>query len=316
MWPESFSRRRLYQIVGFREVDSVSPVYLGEALWRNPVDTGRRRFIFVVGFDPSESVFELPDIRLMSRELVMPDVVLFDRDSRTEFGPIPEMLEEGEVVTEIDNRRVRVIGSYRLGTSFGIDGSIVTSDLNFLRLFPERPQALIDLGLIRLSSAADPERARHAIAASIPNDVEILDRNEFIAKEIDFWNTTTPIGYFFTFGTIMGIVVGATFVYQILFADVSEHVRDFATLKAVGYGNGYLSFVVLQQAMWLAAAGYAPGFAIAAALYETASDATKLPVEMSVWRALFVLALTVSMCSVSGVVALRKVRLADPAESF
>jgi putative ABC transport system permease protein len=64
----------------------------------------------------------------------------------------------------VNNRRVEVVGLFDLGTSFGIDASIVTSDLNFLRIFPDRDRGLINLGLVKLEPGADPGAVRDAIA--------------------------------------------------------------------------------------------------------------------------------------------------------
>ena len=51
-------------------------------------------------------------------------------------------------------------------------------------------------------------------------------------------------------------------------------------------------------------------------LYQTAGSATQLPLEMTWLRAIVVLALTLVMCTVSGVIAARKVRTLDPADIF
>ena len=48
--PPGFPRNRLYQALGFEGVDSVTPVYIGIAEWRNPVDPVQTRNIYVMGF--------------------------------------------------------------------------------------------------------------------------------------------------------------------------------------------------------------------------------------------------------------------------
>ena len=149
--PESFSRRRLYQVLGVDGVEAVSPVYLGVSLWRDPAARANTRAIFVMGFDPEDRVFDLPGVVENQRRLRLPDVVLFDERSRPEYGAIPDLFRrEGRVATELGNRNVAVEGLFRLGTSFGVDGSLVTSDLNFRRIFPERQAGRIDVGLIQL----------------------------------------------------------------------------------------------------------------------------------------------------------------------
>jgi putative ABC transport system permease protein len=146
--------------------------------------------------------------------------------------------------------------------------------------------------------------------------VEVLTRDEFIQREVDYWSKATPIGYVFGFGVIVGLTVGGIIVYQILFADVSDHVREYATLKAMGYTDGFLSRVVLQEALLLAVLGFLPGLALAALLYRTVGAATQLPMAMTPGRLAGVLALTVGMCCLAAAMALRRVRSADPAEVF
>ena len=143
-----------------------------------------------------------------------------------------------------------------------------------------------------------------------------MTRDDFVTREIGYWNAATPIGFVFTFGAIIGIVVGTVIVYQILFSDVSDHLAEYATLRAIGYSNGYISRVVIQQAMILAVLGFGLGMLAALRLYEVTRHATKLPMELTFERALTVLGATIAMCAFSGVLALRRVRKLDPAEVF
>jgi putative ABC transport system permease protein len=315
--PDVFSRRRLYQAASLPGVADVKAVYLRQTIWRDPTRPNQTRMIFLVGFDPSERIFGGDGVVAAPELLRMPDVVLFDARSRPEFGPIADLVRQhGRVEAELNNRRIEVVGLFEIGTSFGIDGSLITSDLNFLRLFPDRERGLINLGLVDLEPGTDPIAARDAIAARLPDDVEVLTRAQYIQRELDYWDKNTPIGYVFAFGVVVGLCVGGIIVYQILFADVSDHLEEYATLKAMGYTNGYLFGVVFQEAALLAVLGYLPGLLVGLVLYRVASDATALPLEMTWFRGGFVLLLTVGMCCLSGAVALRKVRSADPADVF
>jgi putative ABC transport system permease protein len=185
-----------------------------------------------------------------------------------------------------------------------------------LRLFPLRPRTEIHLGLVRVAEGADPAAVRDRLRALLPEDVIIMTRDDFIARETAYWNAATPIGFVFTFGAIIGIVVGTVIVYQILFSDVSDHLAEYATLRAIGYSNGFISGVVIQQAMILAVLGYALGALAAVQLYGVTRNATKLPMELTVERAVAVLLVTIAMCAFSGLLALRRVRTLDPAEVF
>lgn len=311
-----FSSRRLYQTLADPDVASVSPVYVFMALWRNPFNF-ERRSILTVGVDPATVVLETEGVREQLGRIRLRDAVLFDARSRPEYGGVAAHLERGErLFTEVNDREVEVVGTFSMGTSFGIDANLLTSDTNFLRLFPSRERTQIDLGLLTLQPDADPEAVRDRLRALLPGDVMVMTRPEFAAREVSYWNSTTPIGYVFAFGAIIGFVVGAIIVYQILFADVSDHLPEYATLKAIGYSNGFVSRVVLQQAVVLAILGYLPGLLGSLWLFGRAGAATRLPMEMSLERGLLVLGLTVAMCAFSGLIALRKVRRLDPAEIF
>jgi putative ABC transport system permease protein len=314
---KQFPRSRLYQVLGFEGVESVTAVYMRLVSWRNPADPSNARNILAIGFDPSEQGFN----RLLSSEqkeaIKIPDQVIFDRRGRDEYGPVRDLLDAGQPVSaEINDRRVAVASMYEVGTSFGLDGGIISSDLNFLRILPTRKKSAIDFGLIKLEPGQDAAEVQARIRESVPMDVRVLTRQEFMDLEIQYWNKTTPIGYIFAFGAVMGLIVGLIIVYQILFADVQDHLKEYATLKAMGYTHGYLRNVVLQEAIILAVLGFIPGLGIAHLVFTKGADATRLPLEMSVQSAAGVFVLTVAMCAGSGLMALRKLRAVDPAEVF
>ena len=314
--PQPFSIRRLYQALGFEAVEEVTPVYIFPSVWKNPWNN-ERRSINTIGFHPDHRLLQAEGFGEAQRLLRRQDVVLFDRASRPEFGPVAENFETGTpVVTEINDREIEVVGLFEMGTSFGIDGTVITSDDNWLRLFPDRPRSDIHLGLIRLKPGQDPERLRAALAEYLPDDVLVLTKPQFVQREKGYWNSATPIGYIFAFGAIMGFVVGAIIVYQILFADVSEHLNEYATLRAIGFRNGFVSGIVLQEAAILAVLGYLPGLAIVWWLYGKAAAATNLPLYVTQERAVTVFLMTLAMCAISALMAVRKVRRLDPAEVF
>jgi putative ABC transport system permease protein len=314
--PAPFSIRRLYQALGADAVEDVSPVYIFPAIWKNPWGTDRRS-INALGLDPEKDQFDTPGFSAGRTLLRQQDVVLFDAASRPEFGSVRERVAaEGPIATEVNDRTVRVVGLVEIGPSFGIDGTVVTSVDNWLRLFPERPRDDIQLGLIRLKAGSDPIAVRDELRAALPKDVLVLTKQDFIGRERAYWNGATPIGFIFAFGAIMGLVVGAIIVYQILFADVSEHLNEYATLRAIGHRNRFVSGIVMQQAAILAVLGFVPGTAAAALLYGVAARATRLPLYMTGERALVVFALMLLVCALAGYIALRKVRRLDPAEVF
>ena len=321
---QSFSRSRLYQTLGFDGVESVSPIYLQFAKLKNP-ETGEKYSIYVIGFDPGQSVFNIPEVTENLDRLKIPDIVLFDRISRPEFGPIANNFETGATEQTIEifpfdapvGYRVRVGGLFSLGPSFGVDGNLIVSDSTFLRINPNtRPAEMIDIGVITLNAGADPDKVLESLKASLPNDIQVFTRQGFIDFEKHYWSVRTPIGFILNLMLTMASVVGVVIVYQILYSNIANQLIAYATLKAIGYANGYLLNVIFQQALILALLGYIPGFIFSIGLYSFAMEVTKLPIMMTANNAIIVLVSAVLMCITSGSLAINKLRSADPADIF
>ncbi len=311
-----FTERRLYQAAAVDGVESVSPIYVEPAIWKNPTNPSKTRNIRVYGIKPSDRVFNLPGISENIEFLKQPDVVLFDRGSRKEFGPVVKLFQQNKsVTTEVEVRNITVVGLFQLGVTFGSDGTLVTSDLNFLRIFAERRHSgLIDIGLIKLKPGVEVAPVLATLRAVLPKDVQVLSKQEYKDFEVNYWNGSTPIGFTFTLGVVMGFLVGTIIVYQILYTDVADHLSEYATLKAIGYRDSYFLSLVFQSALILASLGFLPGFAIAWSAYGLTRSSTLLPLFMQVDRSLFVLILTMIMCFISGAIAIRKLQQADPAD--
>lgn len=311
-----FSQKRLYQSLDLEDVESVHPIYVDYTSWKNP-ETGIPRNLLVIGINPQDDVLELPGLQQNLDKIQLPNVVLYDRSSRQEYGPIVAQFEQGDNVrAEVRNKLVKVGGLFTLGASFGADGNLITSDLNFLRIFVNRQPGLIDIGLIKLRPGADANLVAEQLRNYLDKDVKVFTKQEFVDFEKNFWASSTAIGFIFTLGTIMGFIVGTVIVYQILYTEVSDHLVEYATLKAIGYSHNYFLVVILQEALILAVLGYLPGFALALFLYQQARAATLLPIFMTTSRAVMVLLLTILMCSISGIIAVKKLKSADPADIF
>ncbi|PSR19834.1 DevC protein [filamentous cyanobacterium CCP3] len=311
---KAFPRERLYQAAGIEGVQRVMPLYAEYALWKNP-ETKISRAMFVYAFNPSDPVFLMPELYAPEgrQALQQPNTAFIDRRSRPEFGPQTVGLE-----TEADRRRITVVGQYDLGGGFAADGTLIMSDQNFRRYFNPRPLNQVNLGLVLLEPEADAQRVKAALQDQLPADVEVYTKPEIVLKESQFWIQTTSIGFIFGLGVVVSFVVGTVIVYQILYTDIRDHLREYATLKAIGYSGGYLFKTVLQEAVLLALMGYVPGLILALGLYELAVNATAgtLPMQMTVFRVFFVFTLTVLMCALSGLISVRKAVTADPAEVF
>lgn len=312
----SIPRRRLYQAKSLQGVQSVQALYADFVDWKNP-QTKKKTSILLLGFDPARSPFNLTGVDRNLERLKYPDTVLFDTGSRGDYTTTIQSVQQGQPVpTEIRERKVAVNGLFLSGASFAADGNVITSDVNFHRIMANRKASEVSAGLITLESGTDPKQMAAALRSWLPNDVKVLTLKEFAQFEEDYWAENTPIGFIFNLGTAIGFIVGTVIVYQILSSDVADHMAEYATLKAMGFRDWYLLSVVFQEALILAILGFIPGYAISYGLYGLTRGATSLPLFMTLSRAITVFVLTGLMCLISGAIATRKLRSADPADVF
>lgn len=317
MFQEPFARHRLEQARAVPGIEWVEPVYIEHdaALWKNAGD-GSLHDIRAVGFEPERCVFIDVEICAQTARLTVLDNVLFDRQSKAFFGP-----RAAGTITELSTRTVAVVGTFALGTDFTHDGTVIMSADTFFHVFPdkhaaERAPGRVELGVIKLIPASDPRHAATRLRQLLPPDVEVLTKQEYRDKEQAFLDSSTPIGYVFNLGTIMGFFVGAIICYQILFTDITNQLPQFATLRAIGYSDRAVALVVLQQAVGLSVISFVPGLIASRILYALIASITGLPLELSLTRGAWVLCLTTAMCVISGAIAARKAIALAPADLY
>jgi putative ABC transport system permease protein len=316
--PLQMPRRRLEQARGFEGIVSASPLYVEawRTLWRNP-GNGLSRRIRVLAYPPDADLLLIDEVRRRREALEQPDTVLADVLSKErEFGPFREGLS-----SELSGHAVEVVGTFALGTDFQNNGNLIMSEANFLRVLPRRLGASwgdtrIDIGVLRVARGADVRRIQATLQAAMPADVLVLTRGELMAKEQAFWQKVTPVGVVFDIGMVMGFIVGTAICYQVLFSEISDRLAEFATLKAMGYSNQWLLRVVVCEAAFLALLGYGLGFALTLPAFGAIHDSTGLPMTLKPADGTQILGLTLVMCTLSGLLAARKLVVVDPADLY
>jgi putative ABC transport system permease protein len=309
---ETFARSRLQQVAGFDGVKGVYPIYLEDRSsdLRNPGD-GVKNGIRVIGFDVDDPVFDDREITRLTDRLRAPLTILFDRRSRSFFGPL-----DAGMITDLADRRVTVADTFDLGPDYYYDGNVLTSAETFFTLFPHQTRGQVFIGLIQLSDGASPGAVLRQVRATIGPDVEVMTKAEIIAREKAKWQKSTPAGYVFTMGVAVGFVIGVFICYQILFTDIADHLPQLATMRAMGYQDRELVRLVLTQATLLGMLGFVPAVAMTFGLYAVLTESTGIVTKLTVARVTLVFVLTLGMCLVSGALAVRKALAADPAELF
>lgn len=316
-----FPRQRLYEAASTPGVRDAHPLYLDFALWLTmddsvPAEKRQRRGVLAIAFPLEQRPFLLRELNDHLGLLKRTGSVFMDELSKDKFGDW-----QHHPAAEIGGKRVTIAGKFRLGTGFGPDGNVVMGEQTFRQLFPYRSLDDASLGLVRIEPGRDVHQVCHELSRRLPEDVLARTRDEIEWQEQKYWIWGMSIGIIFSFGVVVGFMVGAAIVYQVLASDIARHISEYATLKAIGYSAAYLQRLVLVQALILAGCGFMLGWLISSVLYGLTERLNQIPMQMGAFGVpgflpLAVLLLTVVMCSGSGLFALRKINRADPAVLF
>jgi putative ABC transport system permease protein len=310
-----FERTLLYQAGAYDGVIAAEPVYIHYGVWAYSKD----RISYdtrVYAYNPTVPALDIPELNKQQSKIAEPFTVLFDRLSRNELGPVvTDFNSTGTAKSFLNSRQMSVTGMFSLGSSFFLNsGNVVTSDVTYAEIFGTESLQQVAIGAIYVKPGTDLVALKLGIEQNVPG-MKTFTREELKQKEIDFQNEN-PSGVIFQFGAAMGFIVGIAIVYQVLYSDISDHLSEYATLKAIGYSGRSLLIVIFQEALLLAVLGYIPGFAASVGMYQLLTVLTKLELVMEIGLALTVFSLTLAMCLISAAIASNKLRSADPADVF
>ncbi|MBE9046546.1 FtsX-like permease family protein [Pleurocapsales cyanobacterium LEGE 10410] len=324
----SFPSIYLYQADAIEGVAETRPLYVSSARWVDPqllessaqVPSQERQSsrLQVIAFNPTKPVFKIPEINQQLNLLSVPGGILYDRLAKSELGDVPQLLASkgrGKVSSILNNRRVTVMGLFNLGSTFFYEGVAIMSDWNYGQIIGTDSLDEVTIGVISLEPGADLRAVAKNISDNLSRDIKVLTPEELSQGEQDYVATWSQ-GKVLNFGAAIGFVVGIIIVYQVIYTDVSEHLPEYATLKAMGYKDRDLSLVVLQESLLLAIMGFIPGYLVSYGIYYLMAEFVELPVSMNPGIALKVFTLNLIMCTISGAIAIKKLRTADPADIF
>ncbi len=298
---------RLSQIAAIPGVSKVMPVYEDHVSLRDPDDKRVRRII-LFAFSPNDMPLNIGNPEKVSADLKMSQSFLFDRLSRPIFGDI----KPGQDI-EIDKFPLRVSGLISIGPDIVNDGNIVMSEGQWLARSPGSQPIM---GVIDVDPGADVDAVRTKIVANLPDDIAVMTPEEAVKRENSATLKSTPIGLLFAAGMIAGLFIGTINCYQVLFTEVSDHLGQFATLKAIGFTQQFLQAVILTQAALLSGTGFAAGLILSAIADAYIASATMLPTQIHFVSASLVYLGTVVMCILAGSIAVGRLQAADPAALY
>jgi len=286
----------------------VEPFVWVDGDWRGRSRSGGET-VYVTGINPTPQGLAYSRVLApaLRARLAEPDAVIVDRADIGKLG----VTVGGTAV--INDHRVRVVGvSSGLRALGGVN--VITS-LETARLLDSDPT---DAGrpTFLIAQLRDPAQA-DAVAARLRGDrgfgpYAVWTARAFARRSVLYWMLDTGAGAGVVFLAGIVFLVGAVITSQTLMAAVAGSMREYATLNALGVGVGNLRWVVLEQAFWVGAIGLL-GATLLGFVLLIAARSQDVPVVLNIPITLLCVVLAMALAAVSGLVAMRSLRRADPA---
>jgi putative ABC transport system permease protein len=168
--------------------------------------------------------------------------------------------------------------------------------------------------LVKLAPGTDRAAVKAEIHRRLPyNDVR--ERAEWASRSQSYWTDNTGLGLNMVMTVTLGCLVGVVVVAQTLYTSTMEHIKEFATVKAIGGTDRDIYLVVAKQAVIAAVVGFILGDLAAVGL-EPIMAGIDLKLFMSPTLVISVLVGTLSFCLGASMLSFRQVSRLDPALVF
>ncbi len=275
---------------------------------RATLPDGRVEMVAVVGSDAASL---LGNAWAMSegdaRAIRTPDAIFVDTLDRSRLGGV----KVGDRF-EINGRRARVAGLTRGIVGFTTNPYVFTTLDRARRNYTVGiPPGYCSYFLIKARPGADIDTLCKKMRQRVP-ELDVYAKDSFSFLCMQFWLTRTGIGLSFGLAALLGLMVGLAVVAQTLYGSVTERLREFGTLKALGASQRCLLAFLMAQAMGTAVAGAVIG--IAASLLLGVFLSTPRALILLTWQVAVASAVVIVLvCLLAAWLPYRRLQSVDPA---
>jgi putative ABC transport system permease protein len=144
------------------------------------------------------------------------------------------------------------------------------------------------------------------------DNVSAFTSEDFSIRSRLHWLLKTKAGIALGYAAALGLLVGAVVTSQTLYAATVASLREFAVLRALGIPRWRMGLLVVSQAFWVGIIGIGLALPATFGLAELA-DRLGVHVDLPWWLLTGAAAVTLVMALLSGLTALRSLRLVEPA---
>lgn len=284
------------------------PLYWVDGSWHGRPGSGAQiAYVIGIATQPGSLAFARLLSPALRARLAQPDGVVIDRADQHRLG-----VEVGDRAW-INGRRVQVVGATSGLRALG-GANVLTSLETAQRLEPDPADAgRPTYFLLQLKPDTDPR----LVAGRLRNQAgfgpyEVWTARGLASRSVRYWLLETGAGAGVLFLAAIVFLVGAIITSQTLMGAIAGSLREYATLNALGISMRKLRHVVLEQAFWVAALGLVLAATLGAAAFGFARM-HDVPVAFDLVTAVACLLAVLLLAMVSGLVAARSLRRADPA---
>lgn len=309
------ARQWLLQALGDPDVAAGMGLFIANVPW----DRGEKDIsLTTFGVDPIKTEFVSKDIASDLNLLQVRDAAILDRLARgLAKDEAASIRPQTPLSFETQGRTITAYATFSGGGGFGGDGYMLVSDQTFLSLFPTRSSSAPDHILLTLRPGAKSDAVITRLKTLISDpSLRIRSYQDAAQEDLRYQQTKRPTGIIFGFGVLIGVLVGIVIVYQVLSTDVADHLREYATFKAMGYGPRFFLGIVFEEALVLGIMGFIPGLVVGTTILTLMGKITTLPLGMTPSMAMTVFLGTIVFSALSGAIATRRLDAADPADLF
>ncbi|MGH6877656.1 MAG: ABC transporter permease [Rhizomicrobium sp.] len=267
-------------------------------------------YLFLIGLDDPGTFLRDPVIRKGMKSLISSHSLLMDSWSQPDIGPVTP-----GATAKIGDEQVSIAGNFRLGLFFYGEGSAIVRNTDFPRL-ADRDSSKVSIGLFQLRRGVDPQKAKRDLEAIVPEHTLIFTRKELLQQERDYFLTVRPVGIMIYISMLIACLVGAVIIVQVLSTEVSNRMKEYAVLKAMGSSPAFVYGIGVTQSVLVGLGALVPALLMGGVVLWFIQLRTHLDtaIGFALLGKMLAITLGASICAAAAV--LGRVQRADPAALY